>query len=424
MPRRKTVPKYSLHKPSGRARVVIAGKQVYLGVYGSPESRERYLQFIASSTRTGNEPVVAGVDAHRAVGVTAYGGVAAADPNLTINELILRFLIFANKYYARNGKPTGEYANMRDSMRPVRALFSHGRAWDFGPKALKAIQQHMIDSEGLSRRVINSRINRIRRMFKWAVSEELVPAPVFQALCTVAGLKYGRTTARETSPVTPVDDRWVDATLPFLAPQIADMVRVQRLTGARPADVTMMRWQDIDRTGDVWIYRPMDHKTRYLGHDRAVAIGPQAQTILQKYLDRLPTVHIFSPAEAEAWRRNERAKLPSKRRTKVYPSELKKRDRIKALRAKRRRCRPPAARYVTPSYYMAVQYGIRKAAKSGVIIPAWFPNQLRHSRATEVRRDHGIEAAQVVLGHAKADVTQVYAERNLELAKSVARKTG
>lgn len=97
-------------------------------------------------------------------------------------------------------------------------------------------------------------------MFKWAVSEELAPASVYQALCTVAGLKYGRTTARETQPVTPVDDHWVDATLPYLAPHVADMFRVQRLTGMRPGDVTLIRWQDIDRSGDIWVYRPVGTK--------------------------------------------------------------------------------------------------------------------------------------------------------------------
>jgi len=44
--------------------------------------------------------------------------------------------------------------------------------------------------------------------------------------------------------------------------------------------------------------------------------------------------------------------------------------------------------------------------------------------ATKVRKAHGLEAAQVLLGHARADVTQVYAERNEELAREVAGKIG
>lgn len=54
----------------------------------------------------------------------------------------------------------------------------------------------------------------------------------------------------------------------------------------------------------------------------------------------------------------------------------------------------------------------------------WHPNQLRHTYATKVRKAHGLEAAQVLLGHSRADVTQVYAERNQELAETVAAKIG
>src|SRR5439155_564319 len=39
----------------------------------------------------------------------------------------------------------------------------------------------------------------------------------------------------------------------------------------------------------------------------------------------------------------------------------------------------------------------------------WQPNQLRHTYATEVRRTYGLEAAQVLLGHSKADTTETYA---------------
>ena len=54
----------------------------------------------------------------------------------------------------------------------------------------------------------------------------------------------------------------------------------------------------------------------------------------------------------------------------------------------------------------------------------WCPNQLRHSHATRVRKEFGLEAAQVTLGHARADVTQVYAERNEALATVVAAQIG
>jgi site-specific recombinase XerC len=54
----------------------------------------------------------------------------------------------------------------------------------------------------------------------------------------------------------------------------------------------------------------------------------------------------------------------------------------------------------------------------------WSPNQLRHAAAPEIRRKFGLEAAQVILGHASADVTQVYAERDLRLGENVIREVG
>jgi integrase len=53
----------------------------------------------------------------------------------------------------------------------------------------------------------------------------------------------------------------------------------------------------------------------------------------------------------------------------------------------------------------------KACARAGV--PHWHPNQLRHNFATLARRQFGSEAAQVVLGHSRADMTQVYAERDL-----------
>ncbi len=54
----------------------------------------------------------------------------------------------------------------------------------------------------------------------------------------------------------------------------------------------------------------------------------------------------------------------------------------------------------------------------------WHPHQLRHNYATDVRGQFGLEAAQVLLGHTKADVTQIYAERDMNRAANVAAKIG
>jgi integrase len=78
-----------------------------------------------------------------------------------------------------------------------------------------------------------------------------------------------------------------------------------------------------------------------------------------------------------------------------------------------------ATRYNPHAYATAVRRACERAG-----IPPWHPNQVRHTYATAVRCQYGLEAAQVLLGDARADVTQVYAERNEELATMVAATIG
>lgn len=98
-----------------------------------------------------------------------------------MDELFLAYWNYAKNYYVKGGSPTGELANIRDAARPLTELYGRTQASDFGPRSLEAVQTAMI-RRGLSRKVINARINRVRRIFKWGVSKELVPALVLQSL--------------------------------------------------------------------------------------------------------------------------------------------------------------------------------------------------------------------------------------------------
>ena len=55
----------------------------------------------------------------------------------------------------------------------------------------------------------------------------------------------------------------------------------------------------------------------------------------------------------------------------------------------------------------------------------WHPHQLRHAAGTRIRREFGLEAAQIALGHSSALITDaVYAERDLTKVVEVMRKIG
>jgi integrase len=426
MPKTRRKPAYLLHKASNQARVRIHGKDHYLGPFGSPASREKYDDLI-------REWILQKGD------VSGY--------TLAVDELGIQFMEHASEYYRfPDGTLTGEADNYRRAIRTMVRLYGLTRVRDFGPLKLKEVRTAMVE-EGLCRKNINRQIGRLKSMFAWGVENELVPADVHQALCAVRGLRAGRTRARESAPVVSVPDAVIEKTLPHLTSVVADMVRLQLLTGARPGEICSMRPGDVTRGIDgAWVYRPQHHKMEHRGKERRVFIGPQGQAILKPYLDRDAEAYCFSPVESEAERNAERK---AKRKSPMTPSQAKRNPKCRKLRNQ----------YTKDSYNRAVQracelaFGMpaelrnigrtvkrmkkateaqRKAERERLSQEAsewrahhcWSPNQLRHSRATLLREKYGIEAAQVVLGHSDPKTTLVYAEAQFAKAAEIAKAIG
>jgi integrase len=154
-----------------------------------------------------------------------------------------------------------------------------------------------------------------------------------------------------------------------------------------------------------------------------ICIGPKAQEVLRPYLQRAPDRFCFSAAQvSEDNRANALATRPI-RKTPLYPSETARiAKQSRERRARLVKERRPGERYRTGSYAVAIQRACIRAF--GVDGPRWSPNQLRHLAATEIRKQFGLEAAQIILGHAQADVTQIYAERDSGLAIRIAKEVG
>lgn len=362
-------------------------------------------------------------------------------PDLSVNELALAFLRHAAGHYRRpDGTLTSEVAEYRMALRPVAHLYGHTPAAAFGPLASKAVRDLMVqgwthpqhgEQASLSRCVVNQRIGRIRRIWKWGVENELLPPYVLQGLQAVRGLQRGRTAARETEPVRPVADAVVAETLPHLPRHVSGIVRLLRLTGMRCGEACAMRACGIDMSGAVWLYRPAAHKTAHHGHGRTIALGPKAQAVVREFLRLDTQTYLFSPARA----REERyAVMRQARKSPVQPSQQ--------CRKKRKPRRQPGACYTTA----AVDHAIRKAIERAnterscetcqpppvercadcraKAIPRWHPHQLRHAKATEIRREYGLDVARVVLGHRSPQITELYAEIDTAKAAAVMEKLG
>jgi len=385
-------PSYCLHKASGQAIVRIDGTDHYLGKYGTSESQAEYDRVIAEWLVNGRGQSTQ----------TAANG-------LTVAELILSFWRWAERYYCdERGKPGPELENLRLALRPLRRLYGHTQVAAFGPLALRAVQADLVKS-GLSRGVVNARVNRMRRVFKWGASYQLIPASIFEALRTVPGLQRGRCEAREAPPVQPAPDAHVNATLPFLPDPVRAMVELQRLTGCRPGEVMVMRAIDLNMSGPVWIYRPDSHKNKHRGKDRIIFLGPQAQEVIKPFLTTNLEAYLFSP----------RAYVEVMHQRRAEQRKIKRTHSERRLRRTTKPRRVPGERYNRRSYRIAI---VRACQKAGV--PAWSPLQLRHTAATTFRAKYGVEAAKVILGHTKVETTQIYAERDLEKAEEIMAEIG
>jgi integrase len=186
-----------------------------------------------------------------------------------------------------------------------------------------------------------------------------------------------------------------------------------------------MRTGDIDRTGDVWTYRPSAHKTAHHGKTREVFIGPKGQEHLRPFLRAKPAAFIFDPREAEAERSEKRRE---ERKSPLTPSQVKRDRRTDPATNK-------GERYTVGSYRRAIARACDKAFPLPADIELdkvadwrrahrWHPHQLRHNAATHLRKLHGIEAARVILGHESAETTHIYAEQDLQKAREIMGKVG
>jgi hypothetical protein len=169
MPRTKkgTSPAYRRHS-SGQAVVTVRlldgrRRDILLGPWDTRASRDEY---------------------NRVLGVLNANGGYYVEPqaspagDITVNEVILAFWRHAEERYGAGNK---ELEQFRYSLRPLKELYGTHPADRFGPKCLKAVRQRMVDL-GWCCGVINRRITRIKTMFGWAGSEELVQPSLAHAL--------------------------------------------------------------------------------------------------------------------------------------------------------------------------------------------------------------------------------------------------
>lgn len=310
--------------------------------------------------------------------------------------------------------------------RKVDEIFPDELATNIGPPELRAIRDKF-ESDGYleqgerreySRVYLNAVCKVIRRVYSWGVGEGLVAYEDFAALGHLRPLRRGKSKAPEVTNRTRqtrlLRQDEVDAVLPYLLPTYADMVRLLDLTGMRPNELCTMRWDEIDMSGEVWIYSPTSHKTAAKGHRRPIGLGPAAQDILSSY-DDTDDGYVFKPVDII---REESLIRKMNRKTPLWDSHIRRNQ-----RENRGRKIANAKPHVDPlNLGKVLKRAVEKAIEAGTLEEPWTLYLLRHKAITEVVTSAGIEYGSKFAGHSDIRTTQRYYDHSAEaIVKAIAR---
>ncbi len=406
MPRPKAeAPAISRHL-SGQAIVKIDGVTFYLGKYNSAESFAKYAVLVRAYQENGFQlpddmtpECIRNLDIEHA---KVQPIVDLSKEPVRVKHVTEGYLAFVKERFAGQPKEIHRFTKLTED---VRQHDGEKLASEYGPLALQEQRKRWEKSGTKSRSYCNRLTNEVVRMFEWAVSQEKVSESVWTRLTSVKPLIEGYSSAHETDSVLPVNIEVVRATAKHLSPVLKAMLRVHVATGMRPSELCNMRPCDIDRSGDIWVYRLREHKTRKKGKNRVVPILGDAKEALMDYLNRPADAYCFSPKESTEWFR---AQQRANRQSNVQPSQQ---DRSKPNPQKQ-----PGNKYDSGSYRQAIQ----RAAKTAKV-KEWHPYQLRHLAATLVREALGPEAAQHLLGHSNIRMTERYAQLSESMAIEAAK---
>ena len=400
------VPTMRHDKERDRAYVRIDGVRHRLGKWGSDKAQVSYDALIASWLASGR------VNTDGATAAKPAQAKPAPTPSssgvLTVADLLALWM----EDIATNGKgiESSSYGSARAAGRAMSAYLTLP-VDDFGPKVFKQVMRDYAKTPVVTRKLlkdgtvinverprtrkyVNSVMVRIRKMFQWAVTEEMIDAAKAWRLQSVPLLEYGDPHAKESDERQPAKQEVVQATLGALTRECAALIEVLSLTGCRPSEVCRMTMDQIyDRGKKVWRYVPRRHKNSWRGKIRHVAIGPRCQKIIEKQVEEFGLTDaeaIFSPRRSVP-RKKKFGSNPDPRAKEFYGSNI-------VRKAVARACEVAGVEH-------------------------WFPYQMRYAVGAKARQQGGIATTSATLGNSKK-VAAHYAPEGFEDAEAFAEANG
>jgi len=402
---KKKVPGLLHHKTRDLGYSIVPGtrKTIYHGRWGAATTKQNYLRWCAELLTEEVMP-----------------SMVAPDHEPVVADLVNAFIKYATNYYRdpTTGKPTSQLAVVKSALRELD-LYLETKIKDFTPSVLIAVrtaithrdimpQSANTPKKKLCINSVNNAIVKIRQMFKLGVEWELVPIGTYQALACVKHLNWRTApTLRNPDKIAPVPDGYFALVMPHLKPLYRAVLTVHLATGMRVKELCSMRWSEITEIEPgLWCYAPRAHKNSHRGDPRLIYM-------------KTDLIELMRSVRKPLWDKDAVWCQKGVGKSAGYSGMISGDGYARAIEGAQLRYNEGR---------LSIEAGARTDKKkfkytSAKRVPMthWTPLQIRHTVATQVRRTHGLEGAQAVLGHSTLDATQIYAEKRDDLARCVAR---
>jgi integrase len=378
-------------------------KSVYHGQWGLAATKQAYLRWCAELVSEDVSPSI------------------PPEHEPVVADLVNAMIKHSISYYRDpvSGKSTSQLGVIKSALRELD-LYLEMKIRDFKPSTLMAVRAAIVNrdimpqSEGTPKKKlcissVNNAIVKIRQMFKLGVGWELVPVEIYQALACVQHLNWRTApTLRNPEKIAPVPLHYFSLIMPHLKPLYQAVLKVHIATGMRVKELCSMKWSEITEVEDgLWCYAPSEHKNSHRGDDRKV------------YL-KSDLIELMKSVRKPLWKEDAVWCHRGVGRHAGYSGMISADAYARAIEnAQERYNDGRVSRQAGARTDLKKKYKYTSAKREPMA--HWTPLQIRHTVATQVRRTHGLEGAQAVLGHSTLDATQIYAEKRDDLARSVAR---
>ena len=372
-------------RDTARCIIKVNGKREYhyLGLYGSPEAEAEY-QRLKSSL----EPQ------------------AVDNRGLTSDALFDSY----TATFLLGDKLSRDLLHDRDVISFVKERFPPFYLSDFSMSFLVAFQnfliqiapevryavnndgKHFVKKRPWTRSYVNRLMKHFKRILAWGVNNGFLSPMFRESIRLFPGITSANPRGLSDRPRRDsVSDSDVLATLPYLTPIVADMVKIQRSACLRPSEVCDLRVGDIvfSDSGIATVER-VKNKIARTGVHRQFAFGLAEQKILRKYCEgRESQDYVFRLREhvdfiVESSRRNHEKEIDKKyldRYGVCFNSEL---------------------------YSKIIARAVKRAMKDNPDVTYWTPYQLRHAAYSAISAQYGYDVASKVAGHLSPCLARVY----------------